>query len=41
VRVDNIPTSGVIAVKINCGDWKDFRKAKKEFWFFDYPRNRD
>ena len=38
-RTDNIPTCGIFAVKADCEDWKDFRKAKKEFWFFDYPKN--
>lgn len=37
-RVDNIPTCGVFAVKIHCNSWKDFRKVKKDFWFFDYPK---
>lgn len=39
VRVDNIPTSGVFAIKIKSDSWKDFRNAEKEFWFFDYPKN--
>ena len=39
VRIDNIPTTGVFAVKADCDDWKDFRTAKKEFLFFDYPKN--
>jgi phosphohistidine phosphatase len=38
-RIDNIPTSGVFAVKASCDDWKDFEKAEKELWFFDYPKN--
>ena len=38
-RVDNIPTCGVFAIRINANSWKDFRKAAKEFWFFDYPKN--
>lgn len=38
-RIDNIPTSGIFAVKADCDDWKDFREAKKEFWFFDYPKS--
>jgi phosphohistidine phosphatase len=38
-RVDNIPTCGVFAIKINASSWKDFRKAEKEFCFFDYPKN--
>lgn len=37
-RVDNIPTCGVFAVKIDTNTWKGFRDAPKEFWFFDYPR---
>jgi len=37
-RIDNMPTCGVFAIKILCDSWKDFRKAKKEFWFFDYPK---
>ncbi len=37
-RIDNIPTSGIFAIKANCEKWKDFTDAKKEFWFFDYPK---
>ncbi len=37
-RVDNIPTCGIFSLKADCDSWKEFRKAKKEFWFFDYPR---
>lgn len=37
-KVDNIPTSGVFAVKADCSSWKDFALAKKECWFFDYPK---
>lgn len=39
IKVDNIPTCGVFAIKADLNKWKDFRKAKKEFWFFDYPKN--
>ena len=38
VRIDNMPTSAVFAVTINCNSWKDFAKAKKDFLFFDYPK---
>ncbi len=38
-RIDNIPTSGIFAVKADCDDWNEFREAKKEFWFFDYPKS--
>lgn len=37
-RIDNIPTCGVFAIKADCNKWSDFRDAKKEFWFFDYPK---
>jgi phosphohistidine phosphatase len=37
-RIDNIPTCGVFAIKVNTDTWKDFKKASKEFWFFDYPK---
>jgi len=37
-RVDNIPTCGIFAVKADCDSWQDFQKAKKTFWFFDYPK---
>ena len=38
-RVDNIPTCGIFAVKAECDNWKEFKEAEKEFWFFDYPKN--
>ncbi len=37
-RIDNIPTCGIFAIKINCKSWADFEKTEKEFWFFDYPK---
>jgi phosphohistidine phosphatase len=39
VRIDNMPTCAVFAIQINISQWKDFAKAKKEFLFFDYPKN--
>lgn len=39
VRLDNMPTCGVFAVNAHCSTWKEFEKAKKDFLFFDYPRN--
>lgn len=37
-QTDNIPTSGIFAVKVKTKHWRDFADAKKEFWFFDYPK---
>ena len=38
IKIDNIPTCGVFAVKIDSKHWSDIKEAKKEFWFFDYPK---
>jgi phosphohistidine phosphatase len=38
VKVDNIPTCGIYAIKADCRNWSEFEEAPKEFWFFDYPK---
>jgi phosphohistidine phosphatase len=38
-RIDDMPTCSIFAIKINEDKWKNFRTAKKEFWFFDSPKN--
>jgi phosphohistidine phosphatase len=38
MRVDNMPTCGVFAVRAPIERWSEFRAAVKEFWFFDYPK---
>lgn len=38
IKIDNIPTCGVFAVKIDAKYWADIKDSKKEFWFFDYPK---
>ncbi len=40
-RIDNMPTCGIYAVKCDVKKWKDFAEAEKEFWFFDYPKNKE
>lgn len=37
-HIDNMPTCGIFAVKADIPHWKDFKTAKKTFWFFDYPK---
>jgi phosphohistidine phosphatase len=37
-RIDNIPTCGIFGIKADIKKWEDFAEAKKEFWFFDYPK---
>ncbi len=38
IRVDNMPTCGVFAVKGDAAYWPDFLVAKRELLFFDYPK---
>jgi len=38
VHIDNLPTCGVFAIQVQTEKWKDFKKSKKEFLFFDYPK---
>ncbi|MDI9364185.1 MAG: histidine phosphatase family protein [Flavobacterium sp.] len=38
-QIDNMPTCGIFAIKAQCNTWANFKYAKKEFWFFDYPKN--
>ena len=38
IRIDNMPTCSVFAVKIKTQSWDSMEKADKEFWFFDYPK---
>ena len=38
-KIDNMPTCSVFAVRCHIENWCDFKTAKKDFWFFDYPKN--
>ncbi|UEG50853.1 histidine phosphatase family protein [Ferruginibacter lapsinanis] len=38
-RMYDMPTCAIFAIKIDSDKWSDFHKAKKEFLFFDYPKN--
>lgn len=37
-KVDDMPTCAVYAVKADIKNWKEFARANKTFWFFDYPK---
>lgn len=37
-HIDNMPTCGIFAVRVNTHSWANFTVSKKEFWFFDYPK---
>ncbi|MEO6550797.1 MAG: histidine phosphatase family protein [Ferruginibacter sp.] len=36
--IHNMPTCSVFVVQVPIKKWADFKKAKKEFVFFDYPK---
>ena len=38
-QIDEMPTCGIFAITIDTNSWSDFKKAKKNFLFFDYPKN--
>jgi phosphohistidine phosphatase len=38
VHIDIMPTCAVFAIQINAETWKEFKEAKKNFLFFDYPK---
>jgi phosphohistidine phosphatase len=39
VRIDNMPTCGIFAIRVNAKKWADFKDTKRDFLFFDYPKN--
>ena len=38
MRVDNMPTCSVFAVKSDAAVWSEFFASPLQFWFFDYPK---
>ena len=38
MKIDEMPTCAVFAVKIPTNTWKEFATAEKEFLFFKYPK---
>lgn len=38
VRIDDMPTCAIFAVKADIKNWSEFRDAEKQYWFFDYPK---
>jgi phosphohistidine phosphatase len=38
IQIDNMPTCGVFAVKAPVDQWSEFADAKKDLWFFNYPK---
>jgi phosphohistidine phosphatase len=38
MHTNNVPTCGIFAVSVNTNNWRDFKKAEKQFLFYDYPK---
>jgi phosphohistidine phosphatase len=38
VRIDDMPTCAIFAVKADIENWSAFKDAEKQYWFFDYPK---
>jgi phosphohistidine phosphatase len=38
VRIDDMPTCAIFAVKADIKEWSAFKDAEKQYWFFDYPK---
>lgn len=39
INIDNVPTTGIFAVKMDIKKWIDFKNTERQFLFFDYPKN--
>ena len=38
LQIDDMPTCSIFAIKVQTKKWGEFKQAKKEFIFFDYPK---
>jgi phosphohistidine phosphatase len=39
MKVDNVPTCGIFVASAPVNKWREFKEAKKEFVFFDFPKS--
>lgn len=39
VKLDNMPTCGILGIEADIDNWQQFRDAEKRFILFDYPKN--
>ena len=39
VRIDNVPTSGLIKLDSDIKQWQDWSHTNTQFDYFDYPKN--
>lgn len=41
IDIDNIPTAGVVAFRIDGDTWKDVQWGKNKILFFDFPKSKN
>jgi len=39
LRIDNVPTSGLIKLTCDIAQWRDWSRGNTAFEYFDYPKN--
>jgi len=39
--IDNIPTAGVVAFRLDVANWKDVEWGKNKILFFDFPKSKN
>lgn len=39
VRIDNVPTSGLVKLTCDIAQWRDWSRPNSAFEYFDYPKN--
>jgi len=39
INIEDMPTCSMVGIKILTNKWANFKEAKKEHLFFDYPKN--
>ena len=41
VKVDDMPTCSIFAIKVDIKKWDEFEEGEKLFWFFEYPKLKE
>ena len=39
VRIDNVPTCGLVRFDCDIAQWRDWSRDNSQFAYFDYPKN--
>ena len=39
IRIDNVPTCGIVGISLNISSWKDIAEGCGKLMFFEYPKN--